>query len=382
MQIDHDEIMRRVAEISPTLSAHAHECDLARKLTAESMAAMVNAGMFRIPQPRRVGGYELSLRTLADAVTSLSEACPSSGWVLMVMGAHHWCMGSFPEAAQDNVFGGGRDGLVAGTLSSQGTASPADGGFRVEGRWQFCSGVDHADWVILGCADPATRRPSVHVVVPRADIEVDDTWHVMGLQGTGSKDVLAHNVFVPMHRAIDTRILFRGASPHAGNHSTNLYRLSAEAMLSVSVSTAVLGSAKFALRQFIERTKERRVILTGARKAEHGPTQVRLSEAAAEIHSADLLLHDILGEFDGLMATGETFDNDHRVRAKWQAAYAAELCRRAVARMFSGSGAHAVYAPSALQAAFRNVNVGAQHASIDFDNSAEAYARARLGLSS
>jgi alkylation response protein AidB-like acyl-CoA dehydrogenase len=382
MQIDHDEIMRRAAAIAPTLSRNARECDAARKLTPESMAALVDAGMFRIPQPRRVRGYELSLRTLADAVTSLSEACPSSGWVLMVMGAHHWCMGSFPEAAQDELFGDGRDGLVAGTLSSQGTASAVDGGFRVEGRWQFCSGVDHAHWVLLGCADPSTHRPVVHLVVPRADLEVDDTWHVMGLQGTGSKDVVAHNVFVPSHRAIDTRILFRGASPHAGNHPTNLYRLSAEAMLSVSVATAVLGSAKFALRQFIERTTERRVILTGARKAEHGPTQARLSEAAAEIHSADLLLHDTLAEFDRLMTTGETFDNEHRVQAKWQAAYAAELCRRSVARMFSGSGAHAVYTASALQAAFRNVNVGAQHASIDFDSSAEAYARVRLGLSS
>lgn len=382
MQIDHDEIMRRAAAIAPTLAAHARECDAARMLTADSMASMVNAGMFRIPQPRRVGGYELSLRTLADAVTSLSEACPASGWVLMVMGAHHWCMGSFPEAAQDEVFGDGRDGLVAGTLSSQGVASVVDGGYRVEGRWQFCSGVDHADWVILGCADAATQRPSVHVVVPRAELEVDDTWQVMGLQGTGSKDVVAHNIFVPLNRAIDTRTLFRGASPHAINHATNLYRLSAEAMLSVSVATAVLGSAKFALGQFIERTKERRVILTGVRKAEHGPTQVRLAEAAAEIHSADLLIHDILAEFDRLTATGASFDNDHRVRAKWQAAYAAELCRRAVARMFSGSGAHAVYTPSALQAAFRNVNVGAQHASIDFDNSAEQYARARLGLSS
>ena len=382
MQIDHDEIMRRVAAISPSLAAHARECDAARQLVPSSMAVLVEAGLFRIPQPARVGGYELPLRILADAVTAASEACPSAGWVLMVMGAHHWCMGSFPEAAQDEVFGGGRDGLVAGTLSWQGAARAVSGGFRVEGRWQFCSGVDHAHWVILGCADAATHRPSVHVVVPRAELEVDDTWHVMGLQGTGSKDVLAHNIFVPSHRAIDTRILFRGASPHATNHPTNLYRLSAEAMLSVSVSTAVLGSAKFALRQFIERTKERRVILTGARKAEHGPTQVRLAEAAAEIHSAYLSIHDVLGEFDRLMESGETFDNDHRVRAKWQAAYAAELCRRAVARMFSGSGAHAVYAPSALQAAFRNVNVGAQHASIDFDNSAEQYARARLGLSS
>ncbi|MGH7925233.1 MAG: acyl-CoA dehydrogenase family protein [Candidatus Binatus sp.] len=381
MPIEHDEIMRRAAAIAPILAGHARECDAARQLTAESMAALVNAGMFRIPQPRRVGGYELSLRTLADAVTSISEACPSSGWVLMVMGAHHWCMGSFQEAAQDEVFGDGREGLVAGTLSSQGTATAVDGGWRIEGRWQFCSGVDHAHWIILGCGDAATHRPLVHVVAPRAELEVDDTWHVMGLQGTGSKDVVARNLFVPAHRAIDTRLLFRGASPHAAHHATNLYRLSAEAMLSVSVATAVLGSAKFALSQFIERTKARRVILTGARKAEHGPTQVRLAEAAAEVQSADLLIHDTLADFDRLMATGETFDSYHRVRAKWQAAYSAELCRRAVARMFSGSGAHAVYAPSALQAAFRNVNVGAQHASLDFDNSAELYARARLGLS-
>jgi len=288
----------------------------------------------------------------------------------------------FPEAAQDDVFGDGRDGLVAGTLSSQGTASAVDGGFRVEGRWQFCSGVDHAHWVILGCVDAATHGPLVHVVVPRVALEVDDTWHVMGLQGTGSKDVVAHNLFVPAHHTIDTRVLFRGASPHAANHPTNMYRLSAEAMLSVSVATAVLGCAKFALGQFIDRTRERRVILTGARKAEHGPTQVRLAEAAAEIHSADLLIHDVLAEFDRLVTTGEHFDGHHRVRAKWQAAYSAELCRRAVTRMFSGSGAHAVYAPSALQAAFRNVNVGAQHASIDFDSSAELYARSRLGFSS
>lgn len=216
-------------------------------------------------------------------------------------------------------------------------------------------------------------------MVPRADVEVDDTWHVMGLQGTGSKDVVAHGVFVPAHRAIDTRVLFRGASPHAAKHATNLYKLSAEAMLSLSVATAVLGSAKHALREFIDRTKQRRVILTGARKAEHGPTQVRLAEAAAEIDCADLLVHDVLAEFERLMASGESFDNDHRVRAKWHASYASELCRRAVARMFAGSGAHAVYNPSALQAAFRNINVGAQHASIDFDTSAELYGRMRLG---
>ncbi len=381
MQIDHAEIMRRVAAIAPRLAANAGACDAARQLVPESMRLMVEAAMFRIPEPSRTGGYELSLRTLADAVTGLSEACPSSGWVLMVMGAHHWCMGSFPEAAQDEVFSDQRGGLVAGTLSWQGAAAAVDGGYRIDGRWQFCSGVDHSQWVMIGCADAKTRGPLVHVVVPRADLEVDDTWHVMGLAGTGSKDIVAHGVFVPSHRAIDTRELFRGDSPHAAKHSTNLYRVPAEAMLSVSVATAVLGSAKSALGQFIERTAQRKAILTGARKAEHGPTQVRLAEAAAEIHSADLLLHETLGEFERIAEIGPVAANELRVRAKWQAAYAAELCRRALARMFTGSGAHAVYAPGGLQTALRNVNVGAQHASIDFDTSAELYARMRLGLS-
>jgi alkylation response protein AidB-like acyl-CoA dehydrogenase len=379
-QIDRAEILRRVAAISPALERNSRACDDARQVVPESMHAMVEAGMFRIPQPARVGGYELSLRTLADAVTGLSQACPSSGWVLMVMGAHHWCMGGFPERAQQDVFGGGRDGLVAGTLSWQGTATDVDGGYRVDGRWQFGSGIDHAQWVLLGCGDPQTHGPKVHVVIPRAEIEVDDTWRVLGLRGSGSKDLVASGIFVPAHHAIDTRLLFSGASPHAANHRSNLYKLSAESMLSMSVATAVLGSAKCALEKFIERTKERRVILTGARKAEHGPTQVRLAEAAGEIHAAELMQHDALAEFDRMMESGEPVTFEHRARVKWAAAYSAELCRRAVARMFTGSGAHSVYESSPLQAAFRNVNVGAQHASIDFDSTAEMYARWRLGV--
>jgi alkylation response protein AidB-like acyl-CoA dehydrogenase len=378
-KIDHDEIMRRIGEIAPALARNAHASDELRQLAPESMRLMIEAGMFKIPVPSRVGGYELSLRTLAAAVTGISEACPSSGWVLMVMGAHHWCMGSFPEAAQEDVFGGGREGLVAGTLSWQGTATDVEGGYRIDGRWQFGSGIDHAQWVMLGCGDPATRGPKVHIVMPRAAIAVDDTWHVLGLRGSGSKDLVANGVFVPAHHSIDTRTMFAGASPHSANHPSNLYTLSAESMLSMSVATAVLGSAKYALARFIERTGQRTVILTGARKADHAPTQIRLAEAAAEIHAAELIQRDSYDLFDQFMASGERMTFADRARVKWQAAYSAELCRRAATRMYSGSGAHSVYESSPIQAAFRNINVGAQHASIDFDSAAEMYGRMRLG---
>jgi alkylation response protein AidB-like acyl-CoA dehydrogenase len=377
--IDHTEILRRVAEISPALTRNANRSDELRYLAPESMRLMIDAGMFKIPVPSRVGGYELNLRTLAAAVTGLSQACPSSGWVLMVMGAHHWCMGSFPEAAQEDVFGGGRNGLVAGTLSWQGTATDVDGGYRIDGRWQFGSGIDHAEWVMLGCADPETRGPKVHIVMPRAEIDVDDTWQVLGLRGTGSKDLLANGVFVPANHAVDTRAMFGGMSPHSANHATNLYKLSAEAMLSMSVATAVLGSAKFALERYIERTLERKVIQTGVRKAEQPPTQIRLAESAGEIHAAELIQRDSYDVFDGFMASGERMTFADRARIRWQASYSAELCRRAATRLYTGSGAHSIYESSPIQAAFRNVNVGAQHASLDFDTAAEMYGRSRLG---
>lgn len=376
-----EEIARRIAALAPTLAANAQACVEARRVVPASMKAMVDAGLFRICQPARVGGYELNLRIQSDTITGLSQICPSSGWIVMVMGAHHFCLGSWPERAQEDVFGGGRDGLVSGTLAWQGKARTVEGGYRVDGRWQFCSGVDNSDWVILGCADTERGGPGVHVVVPRKEIVVDDTWYVLGMEGTGSKDVVARDLFVPAHRAIDTRQLMTGSSPHTMNHESAVYRVSADSMLSSSVPAAVLGSAKFALEKFVERTRERRVIVTGARKAEHGPTQLRLAESMAELQCAELLLRDAVELMGEVARSGHSAtDMTYRARVKWQAAYAAELCRRAVSRLFAGSGAHAIYDSTPLQAAFRNVNVGAQHASIDFDTSGELYGRMRLGL--
>lgn len=376
-----EEIARRIATLAPALAANAHACVEARRVVPESMKAMVEAGMFRICQPSRVGGYEISLRVQYDTVTALSEICPSSGWIVMVMGAHHFCLAAWPERGQEEIFGDGRDGLVSGTLAWQGKARAVDGGYRVDGRWQFCSGVDNSNWVILGCKDAKTDGPGVHVVVPREEVAVDDTWHVLGMEGTGSKDVIANDLFVPAHRAIDTRDLMRGASPHTLNHASNVYRVSADSMLSGSVPAAILGSAKFALEKFVERTRERRVVVTGARKAEHGPTQLRLAESMGELQCAEFLVRDSAELMSEVARSGEGATGmAYRARVKWQAAYSAELCRRAVSRLFAGSGAHGVYNSAPLQAAFRNVNVGAQHASIDFDTSGELYGRMRLGL--
>ena len=96
MTVDYDEIMRRATAIAPKLALNANGCEEARQVLPESIQLMVETGLFRILQPSRVHGYELSLETFADTVTIISEACASSGWVLGVVGAHHWCMGGIP----------------------------------------------------------------------------------------------------------------------------------------------------------------------------------------------------------------------------------------------------------------------------------------------
>jgi 3-hydroxy-9,10-secoandrosta-1,3,5(10)-triene-9,17-dione monooxygenase len=154
MTIDHEAIMARVRAIAPILAENADACEQGRHVVPISLEAMRDAGMFRISQPARTAGYELSPRTLGQAVTTLSESCPSSAWVLMVIGALHWCLGHFPEAAQDEVLSNDHQ-LVAGTLALQGVATDTADGYRVSGRWQFASGVDHARWMMLGCADTA-----------------------------------------------------------------------------------------------------------------------------------------------------------------------------------------------------------------------------------
>ena len=286
MQIDHDEIMRRAAAISPTLSAHA-------------------ARVRRRPQAhRRKHGRRRQRRHVPDSATA-------TGARLRAESAHtrrrrHLSLRGVP-LERLGADGDGRASLVHGLVSGGGAGRslwrwprwPGRGnvviaGQRNRGRW----GLSRRRAVAIlqrrrSCSlgNPGMRRSlDAPAFRPRrcAARRARSGRHLARDGPAGDRQQgrrQAHDVFVPAHRAIDTRILFRGASPHAANHATNLYRLSAEAMLSVSVSTAVLGSAKFALLQFIERTKERRVILTGARKADHGPTQVRLAEAAAEIQS-------------------------------------------------------------------------------------------------
>jgi alkylation response protein AidB-like acyl-CoA dehydrogenase len=376
------DLLAAAAAITPTVAANAAASEAARAVCPASVHAMAEAGLWRILTPRTYGGYEAGLRAQVETVMCIAAADSAAGWIQMVINAHAYLAASFPAACQDEVWASGPDTRIPGTLATQGRLRAAHGGFRLDGRWQFASGVDHGDWLLIGAVrdDVPDGIELVHVIVPKADVVVDDTWFTLGLRGTGSKDLVADNVFVPAHRALSSQLLLDGTSPHGEHHATHLNRLPLAVSLATQLAAAVLGIAKEAVRLHIERTRGRIDVYTASAKRLSVGGQLRIAEARAELATAELLLLEAADRCDRVMTSGERLTIDERAELKFHAAYVVELARRATERVFAASGAHAIYDDSRLQSLYRDINTACHHATIDYDTNAEIYGRTSLGL--
>jgi alkylation response protein AidB-like acyl-CoA dehydrogenase len=376
----HDDILSRCREIVPLLAASAAESERNRSLAPQSVAAMERIGLWRLLTPKRWGGMEADFRIQVAASAALTEGDSAAGWLLLVINAHAFVLASFPPECQEEVFGPNRNVRIPGTLATQGKARAVDGGWRVSGRWQFASGVDHGQWLLIGALQDGDPPRGVHVVVPKNDVRVDDTWYTLGLRGTGSKDLVLEDVFVPGHRAMATGTLFDGRSPHVSMHPSYLFRMPVLPVLNYFIDGPLLGLARQALVHHVERTRSRRDIYTGRAKVGSASGQVRVAEASAEITTAELLLDKIGAAFAELVASERLPTLEERATLKWHASYVAELCRRASHRIFEAGGAHAVYDTAPIQATLRDITTAARHAVCDFDTNAEMFGRVALGL--
>ncbi len=367
------ELLRRNAGVSEEM----------RMVAPDSVEAMRSAGLWAILTPAAWGGSEAGLRAQVDSLFEVAAVDSAAGWVQMVSNAHAWVVGNFPEECQREVFGESANIVIPGTLAAQGQAKRRPEGWELTGRWQFASGVDHGDWLLIGAiADdlPESDFPGLHLIVAKSDIDVDDTWHTLGLRGSGSKDLVADAVFVPAHRAMPSSTLFNGLSEHGEMHSTHINRVPLLVCLSVQLAATVIGIADSALSLHLERTAVRREVYTRSSKAKSVGSQMRVAEAAVELKTARMLVQAAADRCDEVGTTGERLDIETRAELKWNAAYAVELSRRATERIFATSGANAIYNDSELQARYRDVNTACHHAIADFDSTAEMRGRMLLGL--
>ena len=214
-----EDLLARAQALIPVLRERAPRAEQLRRLPDETIADLHASGLFRMLQPARVGGSELPYRALFELTAVIGQGCGSTAWVLGNLAAHHWLLGMWHPEAQDEIWGQSPDSLISSALAfARGRAQRAQGGYRLSGRWPFSSGVDPSTWNMFGAvvSDEETGQSEHRMfLVPVSDYSVVDTWQVIGLAGTGSKDVELADVFVPAYRTLATERIKGG--PNRGS---------------------------------------------------------------------------------------------------------------------------------------------------------------------
>jgi 3-hydroxy-9,10-secoandrosta-1,3,5(10)-triene-9,17-dione monooxygenase len=363
-----ERVLDRVAELADQFREQAVEAEKLGQLPEATVKNMKAIGSIRLLQPASHSGLEVHPREFAETVMATAALDPAAGWVNGVVGVHPYQLAYADPRVADEVWGDDADTWMASPYAPQGIAKPVDGGYVFNGRWQFSSGTDACDWIILGAmVGDADGRPVMppqilHMILPRKDYEiVADSWDVVGLRGTGSKDVIVKDAFVPAYRTMDgTKVMDGTAQIEAGMTKT-LYKMPWSTMFPLGISSATIGICEGALAAHLDYQRER-VGAAGTAIKDDPYVLYSIGEAAAEIDaSRQALLANVDRVYDMVDAGREVSFEDRaavrrsQVRAVWRAV-------AAVDQIFARSGGNALRMDKPLQRYWRDAHAGMAHA--------------------
>ncbi len=364
------------------LRSRAAKVDAERHIPDESIADINATGLFRISAPRVFGGSQLGIAPLIESVAAIASGCGSTGWVYAVLSGHNWAVGLFPVEAQRDVFSDA-DALVASIVRLGGTApKKVPGGFLFEDAvGKFCSGIEHAKWVMVGAGVDEGAGPSEphYFLIPKVEIEVIDDWFTVGLRGTRSCSLKIRRAFVPKHRSVSIPEIARGTAPGMTLHNSPVYRAPFPQILPLSLAGVPIGLAHAALDTYVDSYRGKLKNFADEQIAEQSAILARISREHAEIGAATVLLLNDAAEIDAIEDGSRAPELD-RARYVRNAAYCANKCRYAVTSLFEASGGSGIYDTFELQRIWRDVNSAAAHNAFMQDKLDPAFSRALLGL--
>ncbi|MFD3514765.1 acyl-CoA dehydrogenase family protein [Streptomyces sp. NPDC058657] len=375
------ELVARAAELRPLLAEDAAQADRLCRLTDRVGEGITQAGLMRMTTPRRAGGHGADARTLLDVTTTLGGGCCSAAWVTGVLNVGNFVVSLFPEEAQDEVWADNPDARTAQVLGRPAPdVESAPGGVVVSGQWAYMSGSTLAEWVgVLLARGPEGGAPGPYfALLPRADLDLKDTWHVTGMRGTGSNTFVARGVFVPAHRLLPYGPVLRGELTR--QDAATPYRNSLTGMFSLGLLGSLIGGADAALRLVRDKAPERPVAgSTYASQADSPTAQLYLADAAARTDSAKLHARRLADCVDEYALAERTADTDTRARCRMDSARVAELCREAVDTLVTAYGSSAFQEGNPLQRIWRDVHVGSRHAGFGMGIPQQLYGRSLVG---
>jgi len=380
------ELWDRAEQLLPVLRERAPRCEELRRMPDDTLRDFHEAELFRIHQPKRVGGAELDFVAVVEFGALLARACASSSWNFINFLAHHLLLGMFPPQAQDEIWGESPDTLIASSyVFPAGKAKKVKGGYVISGRWPFSSGVDPSEWNQLAGlawlddnAPPEQRIFLLH----KSQYKVIDNWFAGGLRGTGSKDVEVLEQFVPEHRTLAVADMKGGPTPGSEVNPGPLFQVPVFALFPYMLSGVPLGIAEALIDDFASGTRNKSGKMTGARVAEIQSTQIRLGEATAYARASRLVQIGNSLEAQALIASNRVPDAKTKARYRLEGAYAVDWAVRAVDVMFGLSGASGLYESGHMPRAYRDAHAVKQHFSFNTDIAGTTYGRVALGLPS
>lgn len=380
-----EDLLDRARQLVPTVRARQDEAEGLRRVPDASVEEMREAGLHRILQPARYGGAEEHFAGMVDVVSAMTTGCASTGWVLAQYISHNCLFGYWPPEGQDEIWSPRPDVTTAGVLiPGCGQATRVNGDWRLTGQWPFASGVYGADWFI-GAAFAETdggAKEARLFAVPRAEIEILDTWHSLGLRATGSADVKIDGVRVPDHRSLPVEATKGGGTaPGCAVNSAATFKLGAFSMFSINQGTVSYGIGRATVDSYVEQIRERVARSSGGRVAEYATAQSKVGEAAVCADTAGLLLYDCCDRGMALAERGEVPPMELKTKVRATATYAGNLASRAVDLIFTLSGGAALYDSHPLSRAMRDMKAAQAHITQTWDANGVNYGRVLLGLS-
>jgi alkylation response protein AidB-like acyl-CoA dehydrogenase len=351
-------LLATVARIRPEIEAAAGEGESLMTLPASSVDLLAESGLFRIKLPAVLGGFEADLITQYEVVEAMAYADAAAGWCLMIGATCIALPGAFlPDAAVEEVFRGPGVPRAAATIAPTGTAQQAEGGYTLNGRWAFASGVRHSAWVSVGALVPdahADRPRHLMLTLPTSRAHIQDNWDTIGLRGTGSCDVSLEEVFVPASFTFD---MMTGEPARGGP----LYHLGLPGFVAYEHAAFAIGVARRALDALIDLAPGKMRGMPPSPLIARGAFQRDLGELDMRLRAARALALECNREAWATVTAGRTPDVRLQAELRSAAVFATDIAVEVATWAYRHAGGSAVYKPNILERAVRDLYTATQH---------------------
>ena len=362
-------VLTRATEIADLAGGLAEEIDTARRLPAELVEALRDSGLLRAGAPVEVDALELPAGAALRCAEEVARGNASAGWCVSIGITSTLLVAYLPPASRDELFGGGR-GLAAGVWAPQGKARRVPGGVVVSGRWAFCSGITHADVLFAGCV--LEDKPAV-VALPTEQLQILDTWHTLGLRGTGSHDSVADEVFVP-----DERVLSIFDGPVIDRP---LYRFPPFGFFAACITAAAMGNARAAIDDFVDLASTKKGAAGSRTLAERSTIQAAVATAESALEAARAGYYQAIDDAWRAAEVGPSVSLAARTRLRLAATHGARVSADVVRSMYDLAGGSAIYDGAPLQRRLRDAFTATAHFRVN-EASRELPGRILLGQAS